>query len=228
MTHRPRTFVVIPARNEEAVLGDVLDELARVQPRMELVVVDDGSTDHTRERASNRGAHVLQHIVNIGQGASLRTGFDYALEMGAEIVVTFDADGQMDPQDIEAIVEPIAIGDCDVVLGTRFATHRPEGMKPLRRILLRTALRFTRMTTRLQITDVHNGFRAFSRKAVGSMNLTQNRMAHASEIVHEIARLGLRFKEVPVRIRYTEYSSRKGQSAWGALDILVDLLTGKR
>ena len=221
-------FVVIPAHNEDAVLGDVLDDVRSCEPQMQIVVVDDGSSDQTYDVAAARGAHVLRHIVNLGQGAALRTGIDYALRMGAEIVVTFDADGQMDARDIAAVVEPVRLGECDVTFGTRFASQRPEGIRPLRRVLLFVALVFTRMTTGLAVTDVHNGFRAFSRKAVESMRLEQNRMAHASEIVHEAARLRLRWKEVPVRIRYTEYSRRKGQRTSGALDILIDLFSARR
>jgi glycosyltransferase involved in cell wall biosynthesis len=220
------TFVVIPAHNEDAVLGEVLDELRSHD--LQIVVVDDGSTDQTFDVAVARGAHVLRHVVNLGQGAALRTGIDYALRMGAEIVVTFDADGQMDAGDIAAVVEPIALGECDVVFGTRFSSQRPEGIRPLRRLLLFAALVFTRVTTGLAVTDVHNGFRAFSRKALEQIRIEQNRMAHASEVVQEVARLRLRWKEAPVRIRYTEYSRRKGQRSSGALDILIDLFTAKR
>jgi len=222
------TFIVIPARNEEPVLGAVLDDLVATHPRAQVVVVDDGSSDHTPEVAAARRVHVLRHIVNLGQGASLRTGIDYALAMGAEIVVTFDADGQMSASDIPAIVNPLATGDADVALGTRFAVHRPEGMSAARRLLLRAALIFTRLTSGLPVTDVHNGFRALNRKALEAMILTQNRMAHASEIIHEIARLKLRWTEVPVRISYSDYSRRKGQSSLGAVDILLDLIFAKR
>ncbi len=222
------TFVVIPARNEETVFGSVLDDLLLECPGVDVVVVDDGSTDHTAEVAAARPVHLLRHVVNLGQGAAIRTGFAYALEMGAEIVVTFDADGQMNGGDVQAMVDPVATGECEVTLGSRFAVHRPTGMSLARRGLLRAALGFTRLTSGLPITDVHNGFRAFSRKALENMSVTQNRMAHASEIVHEIARLKLRWMEVPVRISYSEYSRRKGQSPLGAVDIVLDLIFAKR
>jgi glycosyltransferase involved in cell wall biosynthesis len=166
--------------------------------------------------------------VNLGQGAALRTGIDYALAAGAEIVVTFDADGQMTAADVPTVVAPVASGECDVALGTRFAVHRPTAMTGTRRVLLGAGLAFTRMTSGLPVTDVHNGFRAFSRKGLESINITQSRMAHASEIVHEIARLKLRWKEIPVRISYSDYSRRKGQSSLGAVDILLDLIFTKR
>ena len=222
------TFVVIPAHNEETVLGRVLDELLGSYPGADVVVVDDGSSDHTHAIAASRPIHLLRHVVNLGQGASIRTGADYALAAGAEIVATFDADGQMDPADVVSVVDAVACGECDAALGTRFAVHRPAGMSAARRMLLRAALLFTRITSGLPVTDVHNGFRAFNRKALESIAMTQDRMAHASEIVHEIARLNLRWKEVPVRISYTEYSRRKGQSSLGAIDILLDLIFAKR
>jgi glycosyltransferase involved in cell wall biosynthesis len=222
------TFVVVPAYNEAPVLGEVLDDLQRTNPSVRIVVVDDGSTDETSTVASARRVHVLRHVVNLGQGAALRTGFDYALAAGAEIVVTFDADGQMDARDVAAVVEPIALGECDVTFGTRFSQQRPEGLGRARRALLLAALVFTRLTTGLAVTDVHNGFRALHRKALEAASLEQNRMAHASEIVHEVARLRLRWKEVPVRIRYTEYSKRKGQTLSAALDVVLDLLSARR
>jgi glycosyltransferase involved in cell wall biosynthesis len=223
-----RVFVVVPAYNERTVLGDVLDDLLDLRREVQVVVVDDGSTDGTSDVASSRPVHVLRHIVNIGQGAALRTGIDYALGLGAEIIVTFDGDGQMAADDVAAVVEPIARGNCDVVLGTRFAIRSTEGMTRMRTLLLIAGRLFTRLTTRLPVTDVHNGFRAFSRKSLEAMTLTQERMAHASEIVHEIARLHLSWTEVPVHIRYTDYSRTKGQSSWGAIDIVVDLVTRKR
>jgi polyprenyl-phospho-N-acetylgalactosaminyl synthase len=222
------TFVVVPAYNEEPALGSVLDELLGSCPGANVVVVDDGSTDHTPDIAAARPVHRLRHIVNLGQGAAIRTGIDYALAAGAEIVVTYDGDGQMSAADVHTIVEPVATGECDIALGTRFAVHRPAGMSAARRLLLRIALLFTRFTSGLPLTDVHNGFRACSRKSLEEMNLTQNRMAHASEILHEIARLDVRWKEVPVRISYSEYSRRKGQRSLGAVDILLDLIFAKR
>jgi glycosyltransferase involved in cell wall biosynthesis len=219
-------FIVIPAKDEGSVLGDVLDELAADCPEGEIVVVDDGSADHTSDIAKSRGAHVLRHAVNLGQGAALVTGIGYALRSGAEVIVTYDADGQMVAADVNRLVEPVVVGDCDVALGTRFGKLAPESIGTRRRLLLRGAVMFTRMTVHLPVTDVHNGFRAFSRKAAEMIAVTQNRMAHASEILHEIARLHLRWTEVPVRIRYTEYSRRKGQSGTAALDILSDLFWG--
>lgn len=220
----PYTFVVIPAFNEEPAIGDVIDELVTTFPLMQVVVVDDGSTDGTYDAAAARPVHVLQHMVNLGAGAAMKTGIDYALSLGAEILISCDADGQMNVEDIPNLVDAVARGDCDVALGTRFRGVMPEGMTRARHILIKAATLFTKLTAGLDVSDTHNGFRAMSRKAAETISLTQNRYAHCSEILDEIARHKLRWVEVPIKIRYTEYSKRKGQSTMGAFDILIDLL----
>lgn len=222
------SFVVVPAYNEEPVIGDVLEEILSTLPDAQVVVVDDCSTDETYRVASLSPVILVRHAINLGQGAALKTGIECALQRGAEVIVTFDADGQMGASDIPKVVEPIVRGDRDVVLGTRFTGPRPDGMGMLRWVLLKAAVLFTRATVRLPVTDAHNGFRAFSRKSAEAMVLTQNRMAHASQILREISELGLRWTEVPVQIRYTDYSKRKGQRTVGAIDIVADLLWGSR
>lgn len=220
--------IVIPAFNEQRTLGEVLDELLATCPSVSVVVVDDGSTDRTSEVAASRPVHLLHHATNLGQGAALKTGFDYALAHGADILVTFDADGQMFAGDVARICEPIAVSAYDVVLGTRFADVQPEGMTRLRRLTLRLGIWFTRVTSRLPVTDTYNGLRALSRAAAEQIRIDQNRMGHGLEIIYEIARLKLRWKEVPVSIRYTEYSKEKGLSSWAALDIVADLWGTRR
>jgi polyprenyl-phospho-N-acetylgalactosaminyl synthase len=219
----PRVFVLVRAYNEEPVIGEVLDGVTAFWPPEQVVVVDDGSSDRSADVAASRGVRVVRHAVNLGAGAALATGFAYVLERSAEAVVVFDADGQMFPEDIPRVLEPVLHGECDVAVGTRFAGVQPEGLWWLRRVVLRAAAVFTRLTVRLPLSDPHNGFRAFSRKAVEAIRLSQDRFAYASEIAQEIARLGLRWREVPVRIAYTEHSRRKGQSSLGALDIIGDL-----
>ncbi len=231
-----KTAVVIPAYNESKAIGKVVAEVRAFFPRV--FVIDDGSSDDTAASAKKAGATVLSHVINRGQGAALATGIAAALADGAQIVVTFDADGQMDPADLSSLVAPIEAGFCDVVLGSRFLKRHgsdphsagskrgndPEGMPLVRKMTLKAALFFTLLTTGLKLTDTHNGLRAFSSKAASSLNLRCDRMAHASEILEEISRLGLRYREVPVTIRYTEYSMKKGQKLSGAFKILRDLI----
>lgn len=221
-------WVVIPAYNEGQVVGGVLQELIEQNKSFHIVVVDDGSKDETAEEAAKYPVHLLQHPVNLGQGAALATGFEYALGRNADIVVSFDADGQMRPADIEKLAEKIREG-YDAALGSRFLDIKPEDMPPLRKFLLRIVVAFTRATGGLNVTDIHNGLRAFRADALRKIVITQNQMAHASEILTEIKRNKLKYCEVPVGIRYTDYSKKKGQSILNSINILYELLTrGKK
>jgi len=187
------------------------------------VVVDDGSTDSTAEAVRKTGAHLVSHRVNRGQGAALETGIRYALEEGADIMVTFDADGQHDPDDIETVLRPIAEGKAEVVFGSRFL-HPDSSVPLLRRALLKGGAWLTRRMTGLSVSDTHHGLRAFSRTAASKIHFELERMAHASEIFEIIAREKLLYAEVPARVRYTAYSLKKGQSLFDALKILGSLL----
>jgi glycosyltransferase involved in cell wall biosynthesis len=218
-------WVVIPAYNEEAVIRSTVSDV--VARGYSVVVVDDGSADRTAEAALSAGACVCRHAINLGQGAAVQTGIDYALRQQPAAVVIFDADGQHDSNDIAFIAAPILEGRADVVLGSRFAEEGlVEDIPPLRWWILRVAVWMTRRTTGMKVTDSHNGFKGFSPAAAAKLCITQNRMAHASEILHQISRMGGRVEEVPVHVRYTEYSMRKGQKSLNALNILWDLFAG--
>ena len=216
----PRISVVIAAYNEARVIAGVVAGV--IHAGYDVVVVDDGSSDRTRDLAAAAGAVVLRHPINLGQGAALQTGIEFALRQGADIVVTFDADGQHRIADAARLVAALHTHGADFALGSRFlggAVNQPLS----RRILLRLATLFTRLTTGLSVTDTHNGLRAMTRRGAGAIGLKQNRMAHASEILHQIADSGLKFVEVPVTIEYSAYSLEKGQSMGDALVILTDL-----
>lgn len=221
---RRNTFVVVPAYNEGSCIGEVVRGIR--QRYTNVVVVDDGSSDDTFDEAFKHATFVLRHLVNRGQGAALQTGLEYALKMGAQFIVTFDADGQHDPEEIDAMVAPIAAGECDVTLGSRFLRDA-DAIPTTRRVMLRGAILFTRIVNRVKLTDAHNGFRGFSRHAASQIHITLDRMAHATELIDQIQSSKLRFKEIPVRIRYTEYSLRKGQSARGAVRIVVHYILGR-
>lgn len=214
-----RVWVVIAAYNEASVIGRVINE---VKTRgYTVVVVDDGSSDRTA--AASAAADVLiRHPINLGQGAALQTGIDFARERGAGIIVTFDADGQHRAADIEKLVQAIKIADVDFALGTRFLGSS-NGTPVARRVLLKAATLFTQLTTGLRISDTHNGLRAMTRRGARLIRLRQNRMAHASEMLSQIAASGLGYIEVPVSIEYTAYSLAKGQTIGDALVILLDL-----
>lgn len=217
-------FVVIPAYNEGPAVAQVVASVRTAVSHV--VVVDDGSTDNTLQAARGSGAHVLRHAVNRGQGAAIQTGIEFALAQGADYVVTFDADGQHRVEDIEALLAPIRAGECEIALGSRFL-GKTVAMPWSRRVLLKGSVWFTRLVNRVKVTDAHNGLRAFSRLAAERIHITLDRMAHASELIDQIRESGLPYSEVPVEVRYTEYSLRKGQSARGAVRIVIHYLLGR-
>jgi len=221
---RTGVFVVIAAYNESVCIAEVVRGVLAVYPHV--VVVDDGSRDSTFEAARASGASALRHVINRGQGAALQTGIEFALSRGARFIVTFDADGQHRVEDIAAVVAPIARGECDITLGSRFLGGA-TGIPRSRRVTLRLAVWFTRAVSRVKLTDAHNGLRAFSRRAAEKINITLDHMAHASELIDQIRLSGLPFREVPVKINYTAYSMAKGQSSRGAIAIALHYLLGR-
>jgi glycosyltransferase involved in cell wall biosynthesis len=215
-------WLVVPLYNEARVIGDVVRTARAVFSHV--VCVDDGSTDDSAAQAAAAGAVVVRHPVNLGQGAALQTGFEYALSQpGMRWVVTFDADGQHQVSDVEVMLAKARAEDLQVVFGSRFLDDRTDA-GALKRIVLRLAVAYTNLTTRTRLTDAHNGLRVISRDVVARLSITQNRMAHASELVAQIGALDVRYGESPVHVLYTDYSRSKGQSLWNAVNILAELI----
>jgi len=220
-------WLVVPLYNEASVIGDVVTDARRRFPK--IVCVDDGSRDGSAEAAESAGAAVVRHPFNLGQGAALQTGIDYALtDDAARYIVTYDADGQHQLHDVEVMVERIRRGDVKVVFGSRFLDERtkPSAMKKL---VLRAAIAYTNATTGTSLTDAHNGLRVLDRDVASRLDITQNRMAHASEIVSQIGSMRfegqqVRYDEEPVHILYTDYSRAKGQSLLNSINILAELI----
>jgi polyprenyl-phospho-N-acetylgalactosaminyl synthase len=219
----PSLWFVIAAYNEERAIGDTLAGVRARYPHV--VVVDDGSRDGTAEVARRAGAHVVRHPLNLGQGAALQTGIAYALRRRASHIVTFDADGQHDIDDVPAMLQAMRERGADVVLGSRFL-GRTSGMPASRRVLLKIAVLFTALTAGIRLTDAHNGLRLLTAAAAARLRITQNGMAHASELIEQIGRARLRYVEVPVHIRYTDYSLEKGQRSSHAFRILGEIISG--
>jgi polyprenyl-phospho-N-acetylgalactosaminyl synthase len=222
----PGVFIVMPAYNEGRAIAATLEGLVR--HRWQIVVVDDGSKDDTAAVAGEFPVHVVRHAINLGQGAALQTGMTYALKCGAKYIVHFDADGQHNADEIDAMVERLKQGECDVVLGSRFLRSEDSQRVPIsRRVVLRTAVYINWLLTGVKLSDAHNGFRALSRSAAERIQLEEDGFAHASEIVTQIRRLKLRYVEHPTAIRYTDYSRAKGQSFWNGFNVIFDLLAGR-
>jgi len=216
------TWLVIPLYNEATVVREVISQARTVFPHV--VVVDDGSKDASAREAAAAGAVVVRHPINLGQGAALQTGFSYVLEKtNADYVVTFDADGQHSPTDAAAMVERAEAEDLAIVLGSRFLDGKTD-VGWLKRLVLRTVAVVSSRTSGMHLTDAHNGLRLIRRDAAQHLDLTQNRMAHASQIIRQLGATGLPWREQGVHIVYTDYSRAKGQSLWNSVNILVDLL----
>lgn len=220
-------WIVIPAYNEASVIADVVADVRAVFPNV--VCVDDGGRDDTGDRAFAAGAHVVRHPVNLGQGAAIQTGVEYARSRpGARFFATFDADGQHQIKDVVRMLDRLQTEDLDIVIGTRFADRPPDRMPRLKRLLLPIVAKLSRSSRQLHLTDAHNGLRVFNKTVADGLNLTMNGMSHASEFVALIVENNWRIAEEPVHILYTDYSMSKGQPLVNGVNIVVDgLLRGR-
>ncbi len=211
-------WVVVPAYNEAQRIGRVIRDLFQ-HGFTNVVVVDDGSSDETARVAREAGAIVLAHAINRGQGAALETGNEYARGRGAEIVVHFDGDGQFEAGDISSAVAMLKNENIDVVIGSRFLDNRSQVPRFKRSVLLPVGRVVNNIFTGVPLTDFHNGFRVLSRRALETIHITHSGMAHNSEIVSEMRRAGLSYKEMPVKVVYHEF----GQGVSGGFAIIRDL-----
>ncbi len=213
---------MIPLYNEAGVIAGVIEGL---RPHFaNIVCVDDGSRDGSAEIAAAAGAHLVRHPVNLGQGAALQTGISYAVQHPiCEYIVTFDADGQHRVEDALGMLNLAKEEDVAIVFGSRFLDDRTDPGW-IKKVILKTAVWVTNLTTSLKLTDAHNGLRVIRRDAAERIDLKQDRMAHATEIVLELGRTGLPWREHPVELLYTDYSKAKGQSVLNSVNILVDLV----
>ncbi|MHA6779507.1 glycosyltransferase family 2 protein [Pseudonocardia saturnea] len=220
-------WLVVPVFNEETVIQSVVKDATTVFPNV--VCVDDGSADGSAAAIAASEAHLVRHPINLGQGAALQTGLDYArARTGARYFVTFDADGQHRVEDAEAMVELVRSGAADVVLGSRFLNEDTSSVPWIKRVVLRVVAALSPSARRLRLTDAHNGLRVLSRPVADDLRITMNNMAHASQIVSYLSRAQWRVVEHPVEIRYTEYSRSKGQSLVNGVNILFDLSVRQR
>lgn len=216
-------WVVLPAYNEAETLPPVVGNIRSNGYRV--VCVDDGSSDATASMAKRLDCDLVVHPFNLGQGAAIQTGIDYALERDADFICTIDADGQHDPKELPRLIRALEEHRADFALGSRFLGNAVD-MPAMRRALMTAATFFTQVTTRLAVTDTHNGMRAMTRRGAALIQLRQDRMAHASEILMQIRKSRLPMVEVPVTVTYTAYSLRKGQTSSSAFRVIADLAAG--
>lgn len=227
MTGFSDTWLIVPCYNEGTVIFDVLSHARETFPN--IVAVNDGSRDDSAAEIHAAGAHLVNHPVNLGQGAAIQTGVEYArAQPGAKYFVTFDADGQHQVKDVARMVERLRTEPLDIVVGTRFAGQDNSQVPWIKRVVLKTVVMLSPRTRKLGLSDAHNGLRAFNKKVADEMNIRMNGMSHASEIVTMIEKFGWRVDEEPVDILYTEYSMSKGQSLINGVNILADGLVARR
>lgn len=224
-TDPPSICVIIPAYNEQGMIRQVISGVRKFG--YTIIVVDDGSATDLGPLLLQSGVYFLKHRINLGQGAALQTGIEFALQLQAEYLVTFDADGQHRAEDIGNMVEALHASHAEVAFGSRFMKGSVHNMPFFRKAFLQAARLMNFFFTGLLLTDAHNGLRVLTRKAAGHIHLTENGMAHASEILFQVKNSGLSYIEVPVHIVYTDYSRKKGQSIWSGFRIVFDLLLSK-
>jgi polyprenyl-phospho-N-acetylgalactosaminyl synthase len=218
----PDTYVIIPVYNEETVVAGVVDAVRKVFSNV--VCVDDGSMDNSVEAILATGAKLVQHPINLGAGAATQTGIDYALqEPAAEYFITFDADGQHDIKDAVRMLEYLKKHDLDIVFGSRFIGD-VHNIGRVKRIFLKAAALFSRITSGVKLTDPHIGLRVLNRRFAENLKITLPDFTHASEVVHRVKEGNYKYDEVPITVMYSDYSKSKGQPMMNSINITIDLL----
>lgn len=217
------TLVIVPAYCEGQVIQENLQKL--LKEFRHVVCIDDGSSDNTASEIAKTSAILISHPINLGQGGAIQTGIEYGIMQRFPFMATFDADGQHSIDDLKQMVKHMRRHpEIDIVLGSRFLDKKPENMPLSKRFLLKAAIAFSNLTSRLRLTDTHNGLRVFTLRTATLLDLRMNDYSHASEILDKIHRYHLRYEEMATTISYSEYSTAKGQSSINAINIMVDQL----
>ena len=228
--NKNQIYFVIPAYNESRAIGKVIENLNN-EGYKKLIIINDGSKDNTSEIISKyKDVILLEHVINRGQGAALKTGMDFALKQkDCKYIVHFDSDGQHRISDLPKFLKVLENNEADIALGSRFILKESKMLVPLKkRILLKAAILVTVLLSSIKLTDTHNGYRVMNKKAGKEIEITMDGFEHASEIIDEIARKKIKYTEVPVFIDYTDYSKQKGQKISNSVKILLKMILKKR
>jgi glycosyltransferase involved in cell wall biosynthesis len=224
-----RRIAIVPALNEAETVASVVAEIRSFDPDFEVVVVDDGSTDETAERALEAGAKVLRLPLNLGIGGAMQAGYLYALERGFDIAVQVDGDGQHDPRELGRILEPMLDGKADMVIGTRFAGARTYRAPIGRTMGIRLFAAIVSLRVRQRMTDTTSGFRAVNRRGIHVFAGQYPHDYPEVETVVTAVRGGLRIAEVPVEMRLRSAgrsSITNAGSVYYVLKVLLALFIG--
>ena len=210
--------VGIPAYNEEKNIASIIVKLKKI---VDVVIVcNDGSTDSTSEIAQNLGAVVINHTKNLGYGAGINSIFHKAKEIGSEILITFDADGQHRIEDIDKVIKPISDGQSDIVIGSRFLDNSEKEIPNYRKVGIRVITKITNTSIKKQLTDSQSGFRAYSKKVLGQLSPSESGMGVSTEILIKASSKNFRISEVPIKILYEGKTSTHNPITHGSSVII--------
>ena len=218
-------YILIPIFNEEKKIKSVISEL--LPSFKNIVAVNDGSTDSTQEILESLDVVILRHSINLGAGAAISTGFRFIQnQKNAQAVVTFDADGQHSVEDAKAFAREILLCEEEVIFGSRFIKSKLN-IPTIKRIVLLVVVFFTNLLSKVNLSDAHNGLKAIKKTALKKIDINIDQYGYESQIINEVSRKGITYKEMPTNTIYTEYSKNKGQKLNNGLIILEDLFKSR-
>lgn len=220
-----KVYILIPVFNEEKKIKSVVSDLSKYF--VNIVAVNDGSTDSSRDILESLDVTLLNHSINLGQGAAISTGFKYIQNlMNAKAVVTFDADGQHSVEDAKTFAKEILSCDEEVIFGSRFIKNKAN-IPFLKKIALSIVVLFTNRFSRTKLSDAHNGLKAIKKDSLKKIDITIDGFGFESQIIHQVSKKNMTYKELPTNTIYTSYSKNKGQKLINGLIILEDLFKSR-
>jgi glycosyltransferase involved in cell wall biosynthesis len=218
-------YILIPVYNEEKKIKSVISGLCPIFEN--IVVVNDGSTDSTQKILESLNVVLLNHSVNLGQGASITTGFKYIQKQkNANAVITFDADGQHSIEDAKSFAKEILLCDEEIIFGSRFIKNK-SNIPFIKRIVLSVVVFLTNKLSNINLSDAHNGLKAIKKATLEKINIDIDGFGFESQIIHQVSKKEITYKEMPTNTIYTTYSKNKGQKLANGLIILEDLLKSR-
>ena len=220
-----KVYILIPVFNEEKKIESVISDLSKYF--INIIAVNDGSTDSSRDILKSLDVTLLNHSINLGQGAAISTGFKYIQNLNnAKAVVTFDADGQHSVEDAKAFAKEILSCDEEVIFGSRFIKNKAN-IPFLKKIVLSIVVLFTNRFSRTKLSDAHNGLKAIKKDSLKKIDITIDGFGFESQIIHQVSKKNMTYKELPTNTIYTSYSKNKGQKLINGLIILEDLFKSR-
>lgn len=222
--NRNSIFVIVPCFNEAYIIRETAEQLL---PHYSVVVVDDASSDDTKQKLKGLPVYYIKHPVNLGQGAAVQTGIDFALKKGAEYLVTFDADGQHHAADIRKMLDILIKENAGIIFGSRFLPGSATNISVTRKIMLKIARFINYLASGMLLSDANNGLRIMTRETAEKMQITENRSSHNAQVQNLVKLNRIKYAECPVSISYSDYSRKKGMRNISSIRILYDLILYK-